>query len=227
MNWFADFYSSTLGKKAVMAVTGIILFGFVLGHMAGNLKVFQGAEHFNAYAEGLRDLGEPIVPRTGLLWVVRLVLLGSVVLHITSATQLTLLNRRARPRDYDQRTAVQMDYASRTMRWGGVILALYVLYHLMHLTWGNANPDFVAGDVYHNVVVGFSPSHWPVAVVYIVANLILGLHLYHGLWSMFQSLGWNHPRYNRWRRTFAVIFSVVVTAGFVSVPLAVLTGLVS
>lgn len=225
MNWFGDVYRSTLGKKAVMAVTGIILFGFVLGHMAGNLKVFQGAEHFNAYAEGLRALGEPIVPHGGLLWIVRLVLLASVVLHITSATQLTLLNRRARPQDYDRRTAVQLDYASRTMRWGGVIIALYVVYHLMHLTWGNAHPDFISGDVYHNVIRGFSV--WWVALVYVVVNVILGFHLYHGLWSLFQSLGWSHPRYNPWRRTFAVVFSVVVTVGFISVPLAVLSGLVS
>ena len=225
MNWFVSFYKSSLGKKAAMAVTGLVLFGFVVGHMAGNLKAFQGAEKINHYAEWLREVGEPLLPHEGFLWIFRLVLLGAVGIHILAATQLTLQNRRARPVRYRMRKGVQLDYASRTMRWSGVLVGLYVLYHLMHFTWGNAHRDFIAGDVYHNLVVGFqSPL---VSGVYIVANLLLGLHLYHGLWSLFQSLGWNHPRFNPWRRTFAVAFAVIVTAGFISVPLGVLTGVIS
>lgn len=227
MNWFMSFYRAALGKKVVMAVTGIVLFGFVVGHMAGNLKVFEGPAKFNAYAEFLREMGTPLIPHGGLLWIARLVLLGCVGLHIHAAVSLVLLARRARPQDYDRREVVQLDYAARTMRWGGLIIALYVLYHLLQLTWGwgAVHPDFVPGDVYHNVVAAFSVP-W-IALTYVVANLVLGFHLYHGLWSMFQSLGWNHPRYNPWRRAFATAFAVIVTAGFIAVPVAVLTGLVS
>lgn len=224
MSWFGSFYRSAIGKKAVMAVTGLILFGFVLGHMAGNLKAFLGAGAFNHYAEWLRSVGEPAVPHGGLLWVARAVLLVAVVLHIHAATTLTLAARRARPVSYARREAVQVDYAARTMRWGGVILLLYVIYHLLHFTFGSAHPDFVPGDPYHNLVTAFRVP-WVVAV-YVAANLVLGFHLYHGLWSLFQSLGWNHPRYNRWRRGFAVLFAIVVTAGFVAVPLAVAAGVV-
>lgn len=225
MNWFVDFYRSSLGKKVVMAVTGILLFLFVVGHMAGNLKAFQGPEKLNSYAEWLRDVGSPALPHTGLLWIARIVLLGAVGLHVLAAVQLTLQNRRARPVDYQRRQGVQLDYAARTMRWSGVIIFFYVVYHLMHFTWGNAHRDFVPGDVFHNLVSAF--QFWPVTAVYVVANLLLGVHLYHGLWSMFQSMGWSHPRYNSWRRAFAVTFAVVITVGFISVPLAVLVGVIS
>jgi succinate dehydrogenase / fumarate reductase cytochrome b subunit len=219
-----NFYRSQLGKKIVMAVTGIVLFGFILGHMLGNLKLYLGPHALNGYAEGLRDLGEPFTPRTFLLWVARSVLLVSVVMHITSATQLTLINRKARPEDYTKRDWIAANYASRTMRWGGVIILLFVIYHLMHFTFGAVHPDFVRGDVYHNVVTGFRVP-W-VSGFYMVAQLALGMHLYHGLWSLFQSLGWNHPRFNPLRRVFAQTFAVVVTVGNVSFPIAVLTRLV-
>lgn len=225
LTWFVELYRSTLAKKAVMAVTGIILFGFVLGHMAGNLKAFQGAQAFNTYAEWLREAGYPAVPHYAALWVARTVLLASVGLHIVASVQLTQINWRARPQGYRRLASVQLDYASRTMRWSGVLIAFYVVYHLMHFTWGNAHPDFLPGDAYHNLVLGF--QSWPVALVYVVANVLLGIHLYHGLWSLFQSLGWAHPRYNPWRRHFAVTFAVLVTVGFISVPLAVLTGIIS
>lgn len=225
MSWFTSIYRTSVGKKAIMAISGVVLFGFVLGHMAGNLKVFAGAEAFNHYAEGLREIGEPFVPRTGLLWVARIALLAAVGAHIVSAVALVRQARRARPDGYLERRRVQQSYASRTMRWGGVIILLYVIYHLMHLTFGNAHPDFVRGDAYHNLVMGLqSPL---VAAVYVVANLVLGFHLYHGLWSLFQSLGLNHPRFNRWRRVFAAVFAVVVTAGFVAVPVAVQLGLIA
>jgi succinate dehydrogenase / fumarate reductase cytochrome b subunit len=216
---------SAVVKKAVMAVTGLILFGWIFAHMAGNLKVFFGRESFNHYAEFLREVGSPVIPSTGLLWVSRVVLLAAVALHIWAATSLTLQNRRARPLGYRQLRPVELDYAARTMRVSGYLLAVYIVYHLMHLTFGNVHESFVATDPYANVVVGFQAL--PVAAVYIFANLLLGLHLYHGLWSFFQSLGWSHPYFNFWRRRFAVGFAVVVTLGFISVPLAVLAGLVS
>ncbi len=223
--WFSDLYRTSVAKKAVMGITGLVLFGWIFAHMAGNLKVFQGPEKFNAYAEFLREMGTPLVPETGFLWIARFVLLVSVGLHVWSATSLTLTNRRARPEDYELRRGVQLDYAARTMRFSGYLIGLYVIYHLMHLTFGNLHQDFVPGDAYGNVVKGFHVA--PIALVYMAANVLLGLHLYHGLWSMFQSLGWNHPVYNAWRRHFAITFSLAVSIGFLSVPLAVLTGIVS
>jgi succinate dehydrogenase / fumarate reductase cytochrome b subunit len=222
MTWFRSIYRSAVGKKATMAATGLLLFGFVAGHMVGNLKFFLGPAEFQAYADGLRSLGYPLFPHGSLLWIARLALLGAVGLHVHAAATLWREARRARPRDYSRREAVQLDYAARTMRWGGVILLLYVVYHLLHLTSGDAHPDFREHDVYHNVAAGFEVP-W-VAAVYVAANLVLGFHLYHGLWSLFQSLGWNHPRYNPWRRAFAVAFAVLVAAGFIAVPVAVVAG---
>lgn len=224
MSWLAKFYRSAIGKKAMMAVSGIILFGFVFVHMAGNLKLYMGAESMNYYGEWLREVGAPALPRGVSLWLARLVLLGAVIVHIDAAVKLTIMNRKARPHDYKRRDTVQASYAARTMRWGGVIVLLFVIYHLMHFTWGNAHPDFRPGEPYHNAVVGFSSPL--ISLFYIVANVALGLHLYHGLWSMFQSLGWNHPKFNRWRRNFAIAFALIVTLGNVSFPIAVLAGIV-
>jgi succinate dehydrogenase / fumarate reductase, cytochrome b subunit len=227
MTWFGNFYRSAIGKKAVMAVTGVILFGWIFVHMLGNLKLYLGAEHMNTYGAWLRTLGAPAVPETGLLWLSRIILLVCVVLHIHAAWAVSAMSRNARPVDYRDRQFVKSTYASRTMRWGGVIVLLFIIYHLLHLTIGaNVAPgaQFVPGDPYHNVVAGFRNPL--VAVVYIIANLALGLHLFHGLWSMFNSLGLNHRKFNAWRRVFATAFAVIVTAGNVSFPLAVLTGLV-
>lgn len=217
-------YRSSLGKKAVMGMTGLALFGFVLLHMAGNLKMYQGEAKFDAYAEGLREFGAPILGHGQALWIARLVLLAAVLLHLHAALALTLQNRRARPTEYEVKDTVQATYAARSMRWGGVIVLLFVLYHLAHLTFGWAHPDFQAGKVYQNVVVAFQVP-W-VAAFYFAANLALGLHLYHGLWSLFQSLGWNHPKLNPWRRRFAALFAILVTLGNVSFPIAVLMGAV-
>jgi succinate dehydrogenase / fumarate reductase cytochrome b subunit len=220
MSWFGDFYKSAVGKKAVMAVSGIILFGFVLVHMLGNLKLYEGPQLLNNYAGFLRSVGGPAVPPSGLLWIARLVLLVAVFLHMWAAWQLTLLNRQARPADYVRRDVVHTTYASRTMRWGGIIILLFVIYHLLDLTWGVTNPNYIEKDVYHNVVASF--SRWWISLFYIVAQLALGLHLYHGLWSLFQSLGWNHPRFNRWRSGFAHAFAWIITLGNISFPVAVL-----
>jgi succinate dehydrogenase / fumarate reductase, cytochrome b subunit len=213
-----------IGTKAIMAVSGIILFLFVVGHLLGNLKVFQGPEHFNAYAEGLRTVGAPFFARGQVLWAVRLVLLVSVVAHIWAATAVTLVSWRARPVDYHRLEPVETTYAARTMRWGGVLILLYVAYHLLDLTFGAANPSFVAGDVYHNLVA--SLRRWPVALAYIVAVAIVGLHIQHGLWSAFQTLGLNRPPTPRWRRGVAGVIAGLITAGYVAIPLAVLAGVV-
>ena len=171
-------------------------------------------------------MGEPALPHGALLWIVRIVLIAAVALHIHAAVLLTLRNQRARPVRYrSRRDYVAANYASRTMRWSGVIVGLFVLFHLMDLTWGSTNPGFVPGDVYHNVVASF--RRWPVAVVYVLANLALGLHLNHGGWSLLQSMGWSRRRFNHWRRYFAVAFAALVVVGNISFPVAVLTGIVS
>jgi succinate dehydrogenase / fumarate reductase cytochrome b subunit len=224
MTWFGNIYRSAVGKKAVMAVSGLILFGFVLIHMIGNLKVYLGAEHLNAYAHFLRTAGEPALPENGLLWIARVVLLAAVGLHIWSAYSLTVLNWEARPVAYRDRGFVKATYAARTMRWGGVLLLLFIIYHLLHFTTGQAHPDFVPGDAYHNLVSGFRV--WWVSAFYIVANIALGLHLFHGVWSMFNSVGLTNPRFETWRRNFATAFAVIITVGNVSIPVAVLLGIV-
>ena len=224
MSRLTGFYRSSLGKKAVMAVTGLVLFGFILGHLVGNLKLYSGEAIYDAYAEHLRELGEPFFGHGQFLWLFRIGLVVAAALHIHAAWALTVQNRRARPAGYEVESRLQSTYSSRTMRWGGVIILLFVVYHLMHLTWGNAHPDFEPGKVYQNVVVGFSIP-W-VAGFYVIANLALGLHLFHGLWSLFQSLGWNHPKLDPWWRRFAVLFATVVTLGNVSFPIAVLAGVV-
>ncbi len=224
--WAVDFYRSAVGKKYVMAITGIVLMLYVLAHMLGNLKVYLGPAALNEYAEFLRDLGEPVAPRSVVLWILRAALAAAFVLHVHAAYVLTVMNRRARPAAYQsKRDYVAANFAARTMRWSGVIVGLFVLFHLADLTWGFANPAFVRGDVYHNVVASF--QRWPVSVFYILANLALGLHLYHGAWSLFQSLGVNNPRFNHWRRNFAVTFALVVTLGNVTFPTMVLAGIVS
>ena len=224
MSWFARFWRSAIGKKAVMAVTGIILFGFVLAHMIGNLKVYAGSEAMNSYGEWLRTIGYPGLPMMGALWIARIVLLAAVVLHIWAAWSLTMMNRAARPLGYERQDYAAASYASRTMRWGGILVLLFVIYHILHFTTGQAHPDFVHGRPYENLVLGFSVP-W-VAIFYILANLALGLHLYHGLWSMFQSMGWNNPKFNPWRRHFATAFAAIITLGNVSFPLAVMLGVV-
>lgn len=227
MTWFGNFYRSSIGKKAVMAVTGVILFGWIFLHMVGNLKLYMGPEHLNEYAHWLRAIGTPAMPETGALWIARLILLVCVVFHIHAAYALTMLNRQARPVGYRSREFVQASYASRTMRWGGVIILLFLIYHLAHLTFGKpvAPPaTFIQDDVYHNVVSGFQV--WWVAAIYIIANLALGLHLYHGVWSMFGSVGLTNRRFEPWRRNFATAFALLITLGNISFPLAVLTGFV-
>jgi succinate dehydrogenase / fumarate reductase, cytochrome b subunit len=210
------FFRSSIGKKVVMAASGAVLLGFVAAHMAGNLQVYLGRTAINAYAESLRH-----VP--ALLWAARLGLLAAVTLHIWSAYSLSRTSWDARPVGYRARESRESTYASRTMRWSGVILLLFIVYHLMHFTFGNVHPSFVPGDVFHNVVAGF--RNVAVSGFYIAAMIALGLHLYHGVWSMMQTVGLSHPRYDHLRHAFATLVAVVIVAGNISFPLAVLTGL--
>jgi succinate dehydrogenase / fumarate reductase cytochrome b subunit len=219
------FWRSAVGKKWVMALSGLALLGFVLAHMVGNLKVYLGASHLDEYAEWLRDFGEPVLPRTVLLWGLRIGLIVAFVLHIVAAAQLTRMNQKSRSAYQSPRDYVAANFASRTMRWTGVIVGLFLLFHLADLTWGPANPDFVRGDVYDNLIASF--ERVPVAIIYIVANLALAFHIFHGAWSMFQSLGWNNPRFNIYRRYFAAAFALVIGIGNISMPLLVVTGVVT
>ncbi len=211
-------WKTSIGKKAVMAVTGIILFGFVIVHLLGNLQVYLGPEAMNQYALFLR-----MVLHGWALWAFRIVLLAAVILHIWAAASLTLINRAARPRAYSKQRWRESTYASRTMRWSGVIIFFFVVYHILHFTTGTVHPTFEAGDVYHNFITGFQVV--PVSLFYIVAMVLLGMHLHHGVWSMLQTLGLSHPRYMRLARGFAAAVAVVFVVGNVSFPVAVLTGI--
>jgi succinate dehydrogenase / fumarate reductase, cytochrome b subunit len=211
-------YRTTVGKKFVVAVTGVILFLFVLGHMIGNLQLFAGPETLNAYAAFLQGMG-------GVLWVIRAVLLLTLGVHVITTLLLFLQNWGSRPVRYRVKKTREVDYSARTMVWTGPIVATFVLYHLLHFTLGTLHHDFIEGDVYHNVVSGF--LIWWVAAVYMVANLLLGFHLKHGLWSWFQTLGLAHPKYNTWRNRFALFFAGLIIVGNLSMPVAVLAGLVS
>ena len=210
---------ATVGKKAVMAVTGLILFGFVVAHLAGNLLAYLGPEALNAYAIWLREL----LHGAGL-WILRAVLLLAVIFHIWSATSLTIDNQKARPVGYRKRRWEESTYASRTMVWSGPLLALFIVYHLLHFTFGNVHPNFVEGDVYRNFVTGFRVL--PVSAFYVLAMLALGLHLYHGVWSMLQTLGLSHPRWNPLRKAFATGITLVVVLGNISFPIAVVLGII-
>lgn len=216
-------YQTTIGKKVVMAVTGLILFAYVFVHMYGNLHIYEGPATVNAYGVFLREVGYPLFAHGVLLWIVRLILLASVVLHIWAAYQLTRLDWEARPVGYGMKKNIAASYAARTMRWGGVIIGLFVIYHVLHLTTGQAHPSFREGDIYHNVVTGFQN---PLAsLVYIVAMVALGFHLYHGVWSMAQTLGWKNNVNNHLWRGFATVMAIVIAGGNISIPLAVLAGI--
>jgi succinate dehydrogenase / fumarate reductase cytochrome b subunit len=213
-----SFAASTIGRKVVMAVTGLILFGFVCVHMLGNLQMFlPDHETINHYGQFLKEM-----LHGGGIWVTRGVLLAAVIAHIWAAWSLTRTNWSARPVPYKVVTPDASTYASRTMRWSGPILLLFIVYHLLHFTVGAVHPAFVEGDVYRNVIVGFSV--WPVTLFYVIAMLALGLHLRHGAWSMLQTLGASHPKWDGLRNAAATVFTVIVVLGFLSVPLAVLAG---
>lgn len=206
-----------------MATTGTILLLYLVAHMIGNLKVFFGEDAFDHYAHWLRTIGEPVLPYGWFLWLLRAILLASVVLHIVAATQLAVRGARARPSGYVSRPRTRGSYAARTMRWGGVLIALFVVYHLLDLTIGTLNPDFRAGHPYHNVVTDFGV--WFVTLFYTVALAALALHIRHGLWSAAQTLGISGGK-ERAAQAIATVVAVVICGGFVVVPWSVLLGLV-
>jgi succinate dehydrogenase / fumarate reductase cytochrome b subunit len=218
-------WGSMVGKKMVMAVTGAVLILFVIMHMAGNLKIFSGPEEINAYSRFLREVGWPELGYGQLLWIVRCVLLLCVALHITAAVQLTLMNRAARPVGYESRKNVETSWGAVTMRWGGALLAVFIVFHLFHFTGGMVGFEpgqFEHLAVYQNVVAGF--SNVPIAIFYIIAMGALCLHLDHGIWSMLQTLGWVNQGNTRTLKTVSRVVALLIFAGFVSVPISVLAG---
>jgi succinate dehydrogenase / fumarate reductase cytochrome b subunit len=215
----STFIGSTIGKKVVMATTGIILFGFVVAHMAGNLQLYLGPEAMNAYAVSLRE----ILHGAGL-WIARAVLLAAVVLHVWAAVSLARLDLAARPVDYREWRPTRSTYASRTMRWSGFLLAAFVVYHLLDFTFGTVNPGFEHGNVYGNVVRSFRVL--PIALFYIVAMGILGMHLKHGTLAMLRTLGLSHPRHQAIAAQVLTVIVGLTIAANVSFPLAVLFGVV-
>ncbi|HSJ63784.1 MAG TPA: succinate dehydrogenase cytochrome b subunit [Gemmatimonadaceae bacterium] len=217
MGALVRFWRSTVGKKVVMAVTGVLLVAFIIGHAMGNLIVFRGPEAFNAYAAFLKS-------NMNVLWTIRAGLILAAVLHIVAAVQLTRHQQLARPVGYAQRDPQVSTYASRTIRWGGTILLVFVIYHLLHFTVGTAHPSFSHTDAYRNVIVGFGV--WWVALLYVVAMVALGLHLYHGVWSSIRTLGLSRPTYQPLKRRAALVIAVAVTLGFIAIVVAVAAGFV-
>jgi succinate dehydrogenase / fumarate reductase cytochrome b subunit len=212
-----SFFATTVGQKIVMAVTGVVLAAFVVGHVAGNLQIFAGATAINRYSALLHASAE-------LLWAVRLVLLAALVLHVRAALSLYARKGEARPVPYAKTAHRASTLASRTMIWSGYALAAFIVYHLLHFTTGNAHPDFIAGDVFHNVTSAFrSPA---IAGIYVVAMVFLSLHLSHGLFSLTQSLGLSNPRHAARARAVARVLAVVIAAGFAAVPIAVLAAVI-
>jgi succinate dehydrogenase / fumarate reductase cytochrome b subunit len=216
-------YRTSVGKKFFMAVSGVILIGFLVAHMIGNLKMYMGADEFNHYAEFLREIGYPLLPHMAGLWIFRILLLGAVGLHMLSAWQVYTQSRNARGGKYKKEESLSFAYASRTMRWGGVIIATFVVYHILHFTTGQVHQSFVHGLAYQNVVIGFQ-NVWIVAF-YVLALIMVTFHVYHGLWSAFQTVGANHPKYNPIRRPLALGLALLLFAGFMTVPVGVQAGL--
>lgn len=216
--------TNSVFKKVVMAVSGIILLLFLIAHMVGNLHVFQGARSFNEYSEWLRTFGEPALGYRWFLTALEAVLVVSVVAHMWAAITLWRQAKRARPVAYQVKKTPAQSYASRTMRWGGVIIALFVIYHILDLTFGVANPDGTDSTPYSRLVASFQN---PIATtVYVVALILLGFHLRHGVWSATQTLGQSNRRRERTVNAGAIAFSVLLIAGYLVVPAAVVFGLV-
>jgi len=217
---------SSIALKILMAVTGLLLVGFLYAHMIGNLKIFFGADAFDHYAHWLRTIAEPLLPQGWFLWIVRAVLTFAVIGHIVAATILARRARQARPVRYAHRPKVQGSYAARTMRWGGVIVLLFVIYHILDLTTGTLNPAGGDTEASARVIADFKAENWYVTVFYVLSIVAVGFHLRHGLWSAFRTLGQQRPRGEHIARAVALVLSVVLVAGYLSVPFAVLTGLV-
>lgn len=211
------FYEAPVGKKAIVAVTGLVLIGYVVAHMLGNLQIFLGRERINAYAELLHRSGP-------LLWGARVVLLAAVGLHILFTLQLWLLKRRARPVRYYRKMDVPSAYAARTMILSGPLIAAFVIFHVLHLTTGHAGLPFEPLNVYDNIVRGF--RIWYVSLTYMLAVSLVGVHVWHGLWSMLHTLGLDDERYRPALQRISHAVGLLTALGYLSIPVAVLTGLV-
>ncbi|MCB0195711.1 MAG: succinate dehydrogenase cytochrome b subunit [Anaerolineae bacterium] len=223
-------YRSTIGRKIIMALTGLVGVGFTVGHMYGNLKAFSfigGPEYFNEYAEGLRELGAPIFGHGHLLWIVRLVLLACIVLHVWAAVTLYQDSSQARNVRYAQQKTLQATLASLYMRVGGLLLFIFIIYHMAHLTWGipGIHPNFTYGEAYNNLVYGLSSYFYLPAIFYLIAMVALGFHIYHGAWSVFQTLGLNNRTYTQPLRALSLTLAIVIAGGFAMIPLAVIFGI--
>jgi succinate dehydrogenase / fumarate reductase cytochrome b subunit len=217
MGWIGRFYRSTIGRKVVMAASGIVLVVYLIGHTAGNLLVFRGPQAINDYAHFLQSSG-------ALLWTVRIILLLALVFHVHSAWSLAREARAARPTDYRRLEKQSSGWPARSMGWGGVLLLVFVIYHILHFTTGTVHPRFAPGNVYGNLVTGFRVP-W-VAIFYLLAMVALALHLRHGVWSVFQTLGVSHPHVSPLRRRLAVLLAVLVPVGLATIPLAILLRLI-
>jgi succinate dehydrogenase / fumarate reductase cytochrome b subunit len=218
MGRIGAFWRSLVGKKVVMAVTGVILLLYIIGHLLGNLQIFEGPERLNAYAAFLKSTGE-------LLWAVRIVLLVSLVLHVIASVQVSLASKRSRPAGYAEKKSIETSYAARTMIWSGPLIFLYVVYHLAMFTFLVTGPGYSPTDVYRNEVQAFQVP--AISAFYVVAIVFLGMHLYHGAWSMLHTLGASNPRYRVLRRTIAPIVAIAITVGYIAIPIAVLLGFIS
>lgn len=218
-------HRSSVGKKILMAVTGFIWFGFLVGHMAGNLKAFQGGAVFDEYAHHLRVFGEPILPRMGFLWSFRAVMLAALVVHVLLAWQTSQQSWSARRTGYRKKKSQNLTFSSGLMRWGGVLILVFIVYHILHMTTGQVHPSFVEERAYSNLVTGLANPL--VSGIYVLAMVAVALHLHHGLWSLFQTLGAHHPRYAALRRPLATVLTLVIFLGFISIPVAIVTGIVS
>ena len=209
----AGLLATTIGKKLVVAVTGLGWIGFVFFHMLGNLKLFLGPDDFNHYGEWLRELGEPVFPRTVLLWIFRTGLAAMFIAHVALITVLAVRNRRSRPERYGKSGRKAADPASLSMKWGGLTILLFLVFHLAHFTWGVVPGErFERGDVWGNVTNAFYQRPW-MGLIYLVAMVALAAHIYHGFWSTMQTLGFNRRRFDRLFRAIAVTLAVVIVGG--------------
>jgi succinate dehydrogenase / fumarate reductase cytochrome b subunit len=216
--------TNSVVKKVVMAVSGLIMLLYLIAHMIGNLKVFTGRGSFNHYSEWIRTIGEPAVPAQTTLTIIRIVLIVAVVAHFWAAISLWRQAKRARPERYVTKKSVAQSYASRTMRWGGVIVLLFIIWHILDLTVGAVNPDGSGSTPYDRLVASFSNPF--ITAFYVLALILLGMHLRHGIWSATQTLGQSNRRRERTVNAFAIVFSTALIAGFLIVPFSVLFGLV-
>ena len=228
MNRVQSLYASTIGKKFIAAITGLVLLGFLIGHVAGNLKVFtgvtsDGVPHIDEYGHFLRVAGEPLVPEMFVLWAARIVLLASLFLHVVVVAQLALLSSEARPVNYVRSKKRASTLPALWMMFSGLLILAFIIFHILHFTTGTIRlGEFEYGYIYNNLHSSF--GMWPVAMGYVLVMIVLGFHLQHGAWSLFQTLGWDNPDRNKMLRVAATLITVLIVVGFAAVPLAFMSG---